>query len=118
MNIFTGGLSWKRSNKEKLSLNLLMKLLKDILKILSLSRKFLVIESKVLLNKMKKNFKGLDVQLIYKSSPEASFRLFKTLSLLIDEKDILKHFQKYSKKKVLKLKRPLGTPITTGQKND
>lgn len=40
----------------------------------------------------------IKVQLLYKSCPEANFRLCKALAMLINEQDIFNYFQKSSRK--------------------
>ena len=42
----------------------------------------------------KQKSNNIKVQLLYKYSPEANFRLFKALSMLLNEQDIFNHFQK------------------------
>ena len=39
----------------------------------------------------------IKIQLVYKPSPEAAFRVFKALSMLIDEKDIHDYSQRIPK---------------------
>ena len=46
----------------------------------------------------KQKSNNIKVQLLYKYSPEANFRLFKALAMLIDEQDIFNYFQKSLKK--------------------
>jgi len=48
--------------------------------------------------KQKKNNKEIQVSLAYTPSSEAGFRLTKGLLLLLNERDILNHFQKSIKK--------------------
>lgn len=44
----------------------------------------------------KQKSNNIKVQLLYKSSPEANFRLRKALSMLVNEQDIFNYFQKSS----------------------
>jgi len=46
----------------------------------------------------KKKNDNIKVQLLYKSSPEANFRLFKALAMLVNDQDIFNYFQKSSRK--------------------
>lgn len=46
----------------------------------------------------KRKSDNIKVQLLYKSCPEANFRLFKALAILINEQDIFNYFQKSSRK--------------------
>ena len=49
--------------------------------------------------------KAVKVQLAYKSSPEAEFRLFKALSMLLTEGDILGNLRRTGREKELKAKK-------------
>lgn len=46
------------------------------------------------MSKNSQNRNNIRIQLIYKPSPGANFRLFKALSMLIDEKDIRDYSQR------------------------
>ena len=50
------------------------------------------------IKRVKRGNNDVKVQLVYKSSPEANFRLSKALNMLISEEDIRNYFKKSFKK--------------------
>ena len=53
--------------------------------------------------------KNIKIQIVYKPSPEAKFRLSKALEMLVSEKDIRNYFQAKVKKR--KISRRRDAPI-------